>query len=488
MSRVLLIDNEFKSIDEIKKILLILDPQCTIETYASFQAFEKAASTASTDFFAFNVIIMEYQLLKFNDWAAKLKDLQSKAPPETVICFTAYDAPGVSRKHMLNLAVFNVFYKPYDQLILKESLNMALKTSENGKEEIKPVDMKPQESKALVGILKEVDIVSLSDLGFMTENDAPIPLYNFSKYYSKIFSHDKKQSIWAQCIQSMPAPNKPGTYLNKFHFVGIEPPVLMKLRKHLQENKAQRVKTTVWSFADSPVERQLKIALIDASESQPQLKTNIENNFKNVTVELLSYDPDKQTEPNATKYDCVINLNPILAPEALKAMFNSDIVPLLFVDVPVTDEKFKELLPTYRDIFRTPLDRAYFYKKLKTLLPDLKCSEPQDVINITSSEKLKAANLVKLSEICELYLIFSYHREMPKQSYREFAFITEDENQMIQLPAFCSFTKKGIPEPGNSGPTFDHQFTFWGTTDLYLKQIRVWLLHNYIEQNQGDSN
>jgi AmiR/NasT family two-component response regulator len=488
MSRVLLIDNEVKSIEEIKVILLGLDAQCTIETYTSFQNFEKAASTANSDFFVFNLIVMEYQILKFNEWETKLNDLRSKVPAETVICFTAYDAPGVGRKHMLNLAVFNVLYKPYDKLILKESLNMALKTSENGKEEIKPVEMKPQESKALVGILKEVDIVSLSDLGFITENDAPIPLYTFSKYYSKIFSHEKKQSIWAQCIQSELAPNRPGVYINKFHFIGIEAPVLMKLRKHLQENKAQRVKTTVWSFADSPVERQLKIALVDASESQPQLKKNIEDNFKNVTVELLSYDPDKQAEPNASKYDCVINLNPILTPEALKAMFNPEIVPLLFTDIPVTDDKFKELIPTYRDIFRLPLDRSYFYKKLKTLLPDLRCAEPQDVINITSNEKIKAANLVKLSEICELYLIFSYHRELPKHSYREFAFITEDENQMIQLPAFCSFTKKGTPEPGNSGPTFDHQFTFWGTTDLYLKQIRVWLLHNYIEQNQGDSN
>ncbi|MBC7457623.1 MAG: hypothetical protein H7235_05050, partial [Bdellovibrionaceae bacterium] len=337
------------------------------------------------------------------------------------------------------------------------------------------------------GILKEVDILSICDLGFVTQSDSAIPLNSFSKYYSKLFSHEKKQSIWAQCIQSDPVPSMVDMFISKFHFVGIEAPVLMKLRKYLQENKSQRVKTIVWSFADSKVKRQLTIALFDALEGQTQLKADIEDHFKNVTVDLLPFDPNKQTEPYATPYDCVINLNPVLGPEALKAMFKPDIVSILFSDKPVTDDQFKELLPTYRDIFRQPLDRSYFYKKMKTLLPELQCTEIPEVINIASSEKLKATNLVKLSEICELYLVFLYHRELPKQSYREFAFITEDENQMIQLSAFCSFTLKAAAEPGSTGPNFTHQFTFWGTTDHYLKQIRLWLLHNYIEQNQGDS-
>jgi AmiR/NasT family two-component response regulator len=488
MSRVLLIDNEIKSIDEIKKILLDLDPQCAIETYDSYEKFENDAKAGSAEFFKYNLIIIEYRLAKFNEWEPKITELRSKVPAETVICFTTYDAPGVNRKNILHLAVFNLLYKPYDQLIIKESLNMALKTSENLKEQIKPLEMKAQASTAYVGILKEVDILSICDLGFVTHSNTQIPLNTFSKYYSKLFSHEKKQSIWAQCIQSEPVPGMVDTFASKFHFVGIESPVLMKLRKHLQENKSQRVKATVWSFADSKVQRPVSIAVIDAPESQAQLKTDIEEHFKNVTVDILTFDPDKQTEPYTTNYDCVINLNPVLGPEALKAMFKPDIVSILFIDKPVTDDQFKELLPVYRDIFRQPLDRSYFYKKIKILLPDLQCVEASDVINISSSEKLKATNLVKLSEICELYLIFAYHRELPKQSYREFAFITEDENQMIQLPAFCSFTQKAAAEPGKSGVSFTHQFTFWGTTDHYLKQIRLWLLHNYIEQNQGDES
>lgn len=487
MSRVLLIDNEIKSIDEIKKILLSLDPFCVIESYDSLQKFEKDASAAEPEFFKFNLILIEYQLAKFNEWEAKLSYLKSKVPVESVICFTSYDAPTVSRKHILNLAPFNLLYKPYDPLILKESLNMALKTSENLKEQIKPFEMKPQPSTAFVGILKDVDIVSICDLGFVTENTTQIPINNFSKYYSKLFSHEKKQSVWAQCIQSELKPGTTDTFTSKFHFVGIEAPVLMQLRKYLQENKSRRAKTTVWNFADNKISRKLSIALINVSESQSQLKKDIEEHFKNVTVEVLVIDVKTSPEPMTGDYDCVINLDPELGIDALKAMFKPEVVCLLLAERPITDEQFKELLPVYRDIYRLPLDRSYFYKKLKTLLADLQCTELPEVINITSSEKFKATNLVKLSEICELYLIFTYHRELPKQSYREFAFITEDENQMIQLPAFCSFTKKADPEPGSQVSGFEHQFNFWGMTDHYLKQIRVWLLHNYIEKNQNES-
>ena len=188
MSRILLIDNEAKSTDEIKKILLSLDPECAIEIFDSLENFENEANKSEEpDFFNFNLIVLEYQLAKFNEWEAELTKLRSKVSADAVICFTTYDGPTVNRKNILNLAVFNLLYKPYDPLILKESLNMALKTSENSREEIKPIELKPQASTAYVGLLKEVDMLSICDLGFVTQNDTAIPLNTFSKYYSRLF-------------------------------------------------------------------------------------------------------------------------------------------------------------------------------------------------------------------------------------------------------------------------------------------------------------
>jgi len=130
------------------------------------------------------------------------------------------------------------------------------------------------------------------------------------------------------------------------------------------------------------------------------------------------------------------------------------------------------------------MDRSYFYKKLKIFLQDLEFVEPPDMLNLATSEKLKALNMVKLSEICELYLNFDYYRELPLETTRQFAFISEDETQIVELPGFCNFTEKSQRKDENGKDCFTHQFIFWGMTDHYLKQIRIWLLSNYIQKKQ----
>src|SRR5690606_21337817 len=119
---------------------------------------------------------------------------------------------------------------------------------------------------------------------------------------------------------------------------------------------------------------------------------------------------------------------------------------------------------------------------LKIFLQDLEFSEVPDMLCIATAEKLKALTMVKLTEICELYVNFSYYRELPLETTREFAFISEDETQMVELPAFCNFKEKSKLKDEHNKDSYLHQFIFWGMTDHYLKQIRIWLLSNYIEK------
>jgi hypothetical protein len=60
----------------------------------------------------------------------------------------------------------------------------------------------------IAGILKDVELQSISELGFLTLSDSEIPLYSLSKYFSSIFDTEKKQSVWAQCLASIPHPQK----------------------------------------------------------------------------------------------------------------------------------------------------------------------------------------------------------------------------------------------------------------------------------------
>ena len=481
MGRILIVDNETKSVDEIKKALTALDSQNEIESYSSFAEFDKSVSQKNPDEIKFNLLLLEYSLLKHNDWEAKLSDLRTKNKVENApIIFLSYEHATLNHKTTGKFKILNIFYKPFDPLILKESLNLALKHGEN----VKPIEMKPQSSSTLVAIMKEIDLLSLSEVGFATKNNSAVALNSFSKYYGPLFTNGKKQSVWAQCVSSKPIPDEPETYINQFHFIGLEQIVLLKLRKYIQEKKQNKEKKYDWKIETGVLGKEIKIAILDLQENlNTHFKEDIETHFKNASVDILVFDPAKKNEKYETHYDLIINTSHLLKQDLYKPCFSDESLHMLLTDHAVSDDEFREWLLIYRDIFKHPIDRRLFYKKLKLILPDLVFMEDPEHLTISTQEKIKAASLIKVSEICELYLNFSYHRELSLGEFREFAFIAEDENQIVQMPAFCNSADKGASEPGQ-GASFMHQFVFWGTTDYYMKQIRIWLLQNYIAQNQ----
>lgn len=486
MSRVLIIDSELKSINEFKQNLLNLNPQIIIESFLSLQDLDlitkKLNEEELIEFYKFDLIILDYSLVDPKAWAEHLSFFKQQNTLKGVICFSTYDRPDINRKHIFNLEVYNVLYKPFDPLILKESLNIALKAGKNSK----TVEIKPQSAKAFVAILKEIELISICELGFVTMNEGEIPQYSYSKYFSEIFSYGKKQSVWAQCLMSIPVPNKPGYFINKFQYVAIEPAALMTIRKYIQTNKKKQLNNALWNLAPPQQLKKLSIALIDTvPEKSGTIIQDIETYFENVKVDFIKIDTNKTSKPAYQQYDCVINLNDSNKFDQFKNYFPKETLYFMFSQVSIAEDRMSEITSQYRDVFVSPLDKSYFLKKLKIHLQDLKYKEVPDLLNISCTEKFKAANLVKISEICELYLTFNYHRELPNGTFREFVFINEDENQIIELPGFCNFTEKNKPVDGKkTAPTYFHQFVFWGMTDHYLKQIRIWLLHNHILQNR----
>ncbi len=140
----------------------------------------------------------------------------------------------------------------------------------------------------------------------------------------------------------------------------------------------------------------------------------------------------------------------------------------------------------YREIFPAPLDRSYFYKKLKIHAADLIPKEELKLTSVTCHEVIKAANTIKLSEVNEVYINFFYSRELELHSFREFIFITGNDENAIEIPAFCHFEEKAQnAQPGDKN-IFFHQFIFYAMTDHFQKEIRLWLLQNYIQQNKKE--
>ena len=343
MSKVLVIDSEEKARDEMSKTLLSLNPQNKVESFANFEALEayykNLKEEEQPEFFKFDMMIFDYTLITPAHWEATINEFKARNPVEFSLNFTSYDNVHVNRKHILQLHARNIFYKPFDSLILKESLNISLKP----KESVKPVEMREQVTQSLVAILKKIELVSICELGFITMNERPIERLSFSKYLSELFSSGKKQSVWAQCIMSIEVPNKPGFFINKFQFVGVESGALMNLRRHLQENKHKKVDNGVWNLHNSNSGSTVNIAVIDTKEDkQNKIKSDLESRFTNVKVDYIKIDPSARGGPSETQYECILNLNSALEYDDFKNKFNSDAKVFLLAHELVTEENLKK--------------------------------------------------------------------------------------------------------------------------------------------------
>ena len=171
MAKILVVDTEEKGIEEIRKAILHLNPDIKISSYTTLHALHEEARKLSEaereEFFKFDLMILDYMASKPAEWEAKLAALKSINKIEATVCMTAFDDPSFNKKHISSLKLFNILYKPFDQLILKESINIALSSHKS----VKPVEMRAQSFNSQISILKEIELLSISELGFLTLND-----------------------------------------------------------------------------------------------------------------------------------------------------------------------------------------------------------------------------------------------------------------------------------------------------------------------------
>ncbi|MCM2352428.1 MAG: hypothetical protein NDI63_02350 [Pseudobdellovibrio sp.] len=485
MGRYLIVDREEKAVEQILESLRAVDGQALTETFPDITTLEAHLKTltpeATASFWTFDLMVLDYAAYIPSQWPEKIAELKLQNTKEFTIMLTSYENNFTVAKYIRPLDIYNFVFKPFDALILKESLNLALKI----KKKAQPLEMKSQSATAFIALLKEVELQTISELGFVTLSDAPIETGTVSKYFSPMFLQGKKQSVWAQCLVSIPHPQKPGNFINKFQFFAAEQPFLNTLRKYIAAHKADHTSSALWNLNPPKSTIPVKLAIVGLdNEENKGFAVEIQNRYNNVTAEIVKLDPKAGKE--SYNYHFCINTTDIKF-ENFGELFTKDCVHFWYAPAAPKEDDLKQHATEYRDIFPRPLDRAYFFKKLKIHLNALSEKEPSHLLNITAREVLKVANKVKISEISELYVNLVYSRELNFKEFREFVFLSEDETQNVELPAFCHYTEKQPSTGGKDDPAgFLHQFVFFGMTDHLLKQIRLWLLHNYIISNQKE--
>lgn len=486
MGRYLIVEPEERSLQLIQESLMGLDKDAHLEIFKDFKSLdshiEQLKDAEKNNFWNFDLFILEHSLYNHPEWVEKIPALHAKNQKKAALFLTGYDNTFTALKYIRALDVYNFLFKPFDPLILKESLNIGV----NIGKKVSPIEIKSQSLSAYVAFLKEIELQSISEMGFVSLSDTEIRQGSTTKYFSPLFAYGKKRSAWAKCLISLPHPQKPGVFINKFHFYGADQTFLNNLRRYIQANKSNNTSSALWSFAPPKNARTLKMAIVSADSIENQnFAEDIKNHYKNLHVEIVKIDPEAKSTSPPFDHDIVLNLSEIKF-ETISPYFDPKTI-YLWITSPFADEdQLKEQSSNYHDIFCSPLDRPYFYKKLKIHNPDLDEINQSSIVNITSHEKIKAANKVKISDPSELYVNILYPRELPLGDFREIVFLSEDEGQTVELPATCHFVEKSKNSEPQAGPTFFHQFVFFGMKDHLLKQIRLWLLQRYIAENQKE--
>lgn len=488
MGRYLVIENEPKLFELIQESVKSIDNNAEILNFTTALEFnaklKELKEEEKPEFLKFSLYVINVGDRPPKEWKEIIEGVRSIGTnKEAQVCLTTYENKGASLNFLKSLNIFNVIFKPFDPLILKETIHLALQKGKLAKS----LEMKSQKSSAFIGVLKEVELQAISELGFITISDAQIPKFGLTKYFSPLFAVGKKRSAWAQCISSEPHPDKSGHFLNKFQFFYAKKDFLNQIRKYVISMKPQEISSASWQLGvGKPLGKNIKIGFIGMHDIETDsFYKEIQNRFKNLDLEFLDCEK-MDTWPKVSDHNIVLNSTE-LQMELIKTHFKDGTSFLWTPKSEIKEETLKELVAGgYREIFPAPLDRSYFYKKLKVHASELIPKEEMHLSSVSCHEIIKAANTIKLSEVNEVYINFLYSRELEMHSFREFIFITGNEENAIEIPAFCHFKEKAQNVQAGDKNIFFHQFVFYAMTDHFQKEIRVWLLQNYIQQNKKE--
>ncbi|WII71589.1 hypothetical protein QJS83_14055 [Bdellovibrio sp. 22V] len=413
----------------------------------------------------------------------------------TALVLTAFDSPdfdiGLAEERIIN----NVIFKPFDKLILKQHLEYAL----TGHHPVNTSTVAAMKIHSTIEMLKEVSLNSISEIGFTTLNNHEIKLGAMTKYYSDSFKSGNKRSIFAYCNSCKEL--SPKEFLCEFYFFGADNDQISQIRRTILQDKNHEAKD-VQNTHGNP----LKVLILD--EDMPlnvEMKGFLSEKFSNVEVfsyshygQLLSDLADKDT-PNKqelpAQFDLVFSNYQIFEiekqrrweqiceylKERAKKHTTEYRQPELFIvsrkKIPI--DEIKNLSLWIKEIFFTPLDKGYIFKKTLSQYSSLVNKAPASVASINDKSTLKVANPVEITQISEAGLVLKYYRAISTGAFREFVLWRPEEVDTPEIIGTVNFTEKD-----KGADYFLNHFVFFGMKDMYLKHIRLWLREAYIKAKE----
>lgn len=142
------------------------------------------------------------------------------------------------------------------------------------------------------------------------------------------------------------------------------------------------------------------------------------------------------------------------------------------------------------DIFYKPIDPVYLMQKIKLFYPAV--SERVERVKFSTVEcdlTIKTVNQVKITEISEAGFVMEYYRPLPVGSFREIILWKPNELEAPELLATCNFVEESeSKEKDKSKTIYKCHFVFFGSTDAFLKHIRLWIMENYVQSKEAKAS
>jgi hypothetical protein len=170
--------------------------------------------------------------------------------------------------------------------------------------------------------------------------------------------------------------------------------------------------------------------------------------------------------------------------ELLKKRFNVEPKIVATSKKELTDDETKKIANSVIDVFVKPIDTIYFLQKLKTFFPFIR--EKSDRIAIRSvdhKETVKAVYPVRVSEISEAGFVMTHSYNMPVGSFREVVLWQPYQIGSPELLCTCNYVEALENEKG----MYKCQFVFFGISDFFLKNIRIWIRNTYVHSKEGQA-
>lgn len=189
----------------------------------------------------------------------------AEAPTGVVI--TAFEKEESPIKSYEFPFVNNVIMKPFDGLILQEHLTTALL----GRRPVKASLVHRMKTRVEVEMIKDVEVESFSDIGFVTRSPREVRAGMVAKYYGELFDGTKRNFVHARCWKSEDHPQIPGQKRCWFTFFGTESQSHSEYRRKLNQ-----LKPSDWREALASQKKNSQAALISSNEApRRELKEKI---------------------------------------------------------------------------------------------------------------------------------------------------------------------------------------------------------------------